>query len=112
MRLSEKSFRGAATGLWLLNSAVLTVEILGLIGFALHLKSGLWEIWNLFFLMGTIGVFKVFPIIGIGLFVWWKVGQHRFAYSATSWPIIVKYSSINTLCVSLYFLVEWITTKM
>jgi hypothetical protein len=106
---SEAYLRGAAKGLLLLNSAVLTMEILGLVGFALRVKSGLWEFWGLFFLMGVIGVFKIFPVIGIGLFAWWKVGRRRFSYSTPILPIVAKYFALNAFCAGLYFLDEWMT---
>jgi len=96
-------------GLLLLNSAVLTIEILGLVGFALRVKSGLWEFWGLFFLMGVMGVFMIFPVIGIGLFAWWEVGRRRFSYSTRILPIAAKYLALNVLCAGMYFLDEWMT---
>ncbi|HZM03653.1 MAG TPA: hypothetical protein VFC44_11640 [Candidatus Saccharimonadales bacterium] len=104
---SESYLRGATLGLLSLNIAALVVEVVGLLGFALRVKSGLWFFWSLFFLMGVIGEFKVFPLIGIGLFAWWEVGRRRCSYSTQIASIIVKYLALNVVCVGMYFLDEW-----
>ena len=101
---SEGYLCGAVWGLLLLNATTLAVEIMGLVGFALQIKSVLWEIWSLFFLMGIIGVFKVFPIIGIGLLVWWKIGRNHFSYSKRVFLIIVTCFALNLFCAIAYFL--------
>jgi hypothetical protein len=103
---SEGYLCGAVWGLLLLNATILTIEVVGLVGFALQAKSVLWEIWSLFFLMGSIGVFKVFPIIGIGLFAWWKIGRNHFSYSKQVFPIIITYFILNLFCAIAYFLEE------
>jgi hypothetical protein len=103
LRLSEGYLCGATWGLLLLNAAVLAIEVVGLLGFALQTKSFLWEIWVLFFLVGVIAVFKVFPIFGISLFIWWKVGRNHFSYSKQTRPIIITCFILNILCAITYF---------
>ena len=108
---AETLLHGAAKGLLLLNSLAFAVEIIGLLGFVLRMQSPLWSIFGLLFLITVIGVFQVFPIIGIGLFAWWTIGRHRFFYTNRQVSMtIAKYGSLNLLCVGTYFFVEKIMT--
>lgn len=108
---SEGYLRGAAMGLLLLNAGVLIIEILGLLGFALGVKSLLWYFWVLPYMAGVVGTFEVFPIIGIGLCVWWEVGRRNHSYSKRMFSIIVKYFTLNAICAGMYFLDEWIIVR-
>ena len=107
----EACLRGAVVGLQLLNVVVLIVEILGLLGFALGVKSLLWYFWIFPFLASIVGTFKVFPIIGIGLFAWWVVGRRNRSYSTRLLLIIVKCFTLNAICAGMYFLDEWMMAR-
>ena len=109
LRRSEGYLCGASWALLLLNATILAVGIIGLIGFALQIKSVLWEIWSLFYFVGVIGVFKVFPVMGIGLLAWWKVGRNYFSYSKQLRPTIIMCFLLNSLCAITLLLQERLT---
>jgi hypothetical protein len=103
---SEGYFRGAARGLLFLNASVLIVEILGVLGFAVGVKSLLWYFWLLPYMAGVVATFKAFPLIGAGLCVWGEVGRRKHSYSTRTFRIILKCFALNSICAGLFFVVE------
>jgi hypothetical protein len=99
---------GAAGGLLILNMAAFAVEIAGLIGFLLHLESALGYFWELAFILTVIGVFLVFPFIGVVLLAWWGSVRRRLPSSPGASTVIMKYFIANICCVGLYFLDGWV----
>lgn len=99
---SEAFLHGAAVGLLMLNALDLLVEVAGAPCF-LEIKELPGILWTIVFVGGTPGVFRVFPVIGLALLVWWGIGRLRFGYPVRARAVIVRCFILNAVCAGLFF---------
>jgi hypothetical protein len=103
---AESRLQGASRAFVKLASATLVTFTLGAIGAALRISSAVWIVWQLAFLVSTIAVFWVFPVLLLALLLWGTVGGGRVCYSKSARRRLLLMVGLELGSVGTYFVLN------
>jgi hypothetical protein len=87
-----------------LTGTIAAVFVVGLVFLAwLKITSALWFIWQFFFLMSVVCVFKVLPFFTLGLMCWALIGRRRASFSLRSLKLTSACLMAVLIDAALYF---------
>jgi hypothetical protein len=79
---SEQVCSGTALAFLALAVAIMALFAVGLVFLAwLRITSAFWVFWQLFYLMSVVCVFRVLPLVAVGLACWAAIGRWRIGFS-------------------------------
>jgi hypothetical protein len=82
---SERMCSAVASAFLALAVTITAVFVVGLVFLAwLKITSAFWFIWQLFYLMSVVCVFRVLPFFALGLMCWAFIGRRRASFSLRS----------------------------
>lgn len=101
----ESRLQGAARAFLQLASATFVTFAVGAIGAALRISSAVWIVWQLAFLVSTIAVFWVFPVLLLSLLLWAAAGKARYSYGKTPLTMLLLGAALELGSAGTYFVV-------
>jgi hypothetical protein len=85
---AERVCAAAAASLLALSTLIAMVFITGLVFLVwLQLTSGFWLIWQLFYLMSVVCIFRVLPVVACVLLAWAALGRWRSHFGTRSFGL-------------------------
>ena len=103
----ERFCATAAVALLGLSALIAFVFVVGLVSLVwLKLTSAFWFIWELFYLMSVVCVFRTLPILVVALVGWAALGRWRSHFSVRSLRICATAVLGVALDILLYFAIE------
>jgi hypothetical protein len=101
---SERMCSAVASAFLALAATISAVFVVGRVLLVwLKITSAFWFIWQLFYLMSVICVFRVLPFFALGLLCWTLIGRWREGFSPRSLRLTLACLSAALVDAAVYF---------
>jgi len=101
---SERVCSATALAFLALAGVIMFIFGVGLVFLAwLKVTSAFWIFWQLFYLMSVVCVFRVLPLVAIGLICWALIGKWRAGFSTRSVRLASVCLPVVVVDAALYF---------
>jgi len=106
---SDQVCSQAASAFLALAVLIMAVFTIGLVFLAwLKITSAFWFIWQLFYLMSVVCVFRVLPFFAVALLCWAVIGRWRAGFSLRTLRLTSAYLLAVLLDAALYFFMSYV----